>query len=1086
MMESKKIREYVPSSVFELKKKIEEGRNRIGLILPDNSFQAFFWYRFHKIFPEKIWLIARDSTAAHFLYSDLKNFRDDSVLLFPSSMKHLQNPGKADIFDLHTRISIWQKILSENNTQLIVTYPEAFLEKIPGKNWFLNEGVQIGKDDKLDPEFLNEMLFEWNYERVDVVTEPGEFAWFGRVMDVFPFGFDFPVRLEFDFDAIEKIRLLDTETQLSEKEVGKIKILPVPVEEIEWTDIPSNISEKQAVYSPSFESLEDLSRSIPKDSHVVNRVNTFFSVEQFHEKQILISSQFKNQDFIRTKIDDLPVFGKVFENFLKFFRENQEKNFVQIISSSDTEQLNRLKEIMDLQEGNLKPEFARKNFFRGFTDPENQFVLIPEHQIFDRPAKKFSHTWKQKKQKSLLRDISQWEKGDYIVHTDYGIGIYEGLVKIEKNGQRVEVVKLRYKDGDTLYVSIHSLYKLSKYRGKDGKPPKIHRMGSASWEHSKQKTKKRIKKLAFDLISLYAERKKQKGFAFGPDSVMQWELEASFMYEDTPDQKKATEEVKRDMESERPMDRLICGDVGFGKTEIAIRAAFKAVDNGKQVAVLVPTTILAFQHYQTFNERLKNFPVTVDYLNRFRSTAERNKILKDLSEGKIDIIIGTHILTRDKVKFKDLGLLIIDEEQKFGVNVKDKIKQLKKNVDVLTLTATPIPRTLQFSLMGERDLSVINTPPPNRFPVETQIIKFHPGIIREAIEKELNRGGQIFFVHNRIENISQVAELLRNMFPHIKIAVAHGKTEGKQLERIMMDFRSGKYDILVSTAIVESGLDVPNANTIFVNNAHQFGLADLHQLRGRVGRSNRKAYCYFIIPSYDSLTEEARKRIDTLETYTSLGDGFEIAMKDLEIRGAGDLLGAEQSGFINELGFEMYQKIMQEAVEELKAEAFGDLFDKEEFQGLDNVQIQTDRQWQIPDRFIPSGKERMYYYRRLNEVKSADELKRLKEEIQDRFGKIPVETSYLLQLPLLKSLASELGFERIVFKNGLLRLFFTNHPKFAGSDIWPKILQYLSSNTGCCELKKKKEKIYLEFQNVYNPEDAMKILNRLSRAVFVK
>ncbi len=632
-----------------------------------------------------------------------------------------------------------------------------------------------------------------------------------------------------------------------------------------------------------------------------------------------------------------------------------------------------------------------------------------------------------------------------------------------------------------LYVSIHALYKLSKYRNKDGKPPKIYRLGSPAWNTLKQKTKKRVKKLAFDLLKLYAERKKQKGFAFGEDSVMQLELESSFMYEDTPDQKQAVEDVKKDMMSDKPMDRIVCGDVGFGKTEVAIRAAFKAVDNGKQVAVLVPTTILAFQHYRTFSQRLKHFPVTVDYINRFRTAKEKKRILQELEEGKIDIIIGTHALVSDKVKFKDLGLLIIDEEHKFGVNIKEKIKNLKKNIDVLTLTATPIPRTLQFSLMGERDLSLIRTAPPNRYPIHTIVTGFSPDVIEQGIRRELERGGQVFFVQNRIKNLEETARFIQQLVPEARIAVAHGKTQGKELEKIMLDFSMGKYDILISTAIVESGLDVPNANTMFVLDAHQFGLADLHQLRGRVGRSNRQAYCYFIIPSYEAISDEARKRMQVLESFTELGGGFEIAMKDLEIRGAGDLLGAEQSGFINELGFDLYQKILQEAVEEVKQEDFQELGTNHPVTSLPEIQLISDEDWHIPQKYIPSGRERLFYYQKLAEIKHPEEIQTVLDEMENRFGSLPEEVKQLAEAIEMKLLAARLGFEKVVIKNRKMLLYFSENNPYITPEKWNLILRFIQQTHHRVQLKKKNEKqYYLLVDPVKKTEEAWNFLKDLN------
>ena len=680
------------------------------------------------------------------------------------------------------------------------------------------------------------------------------------------------------------------------------------------------------------------------------------------------------------------------------------------------------------------------------------------------------------------------DKGDYVTHIDHGIGRFGGLQKIDVEGKKQEAIKLVYGDNDILYVSIHSLHKISKYNGKDGKPPKIYKLGSNAWKKLKQKTKSRVKHIAFNLIKLYAKRKMRKGFQYGPDSYLQHELEASFMYEDTPDQLKATLDVKADMESERPMDRLICGDVGFGKTEVAIRAAFKAVDNGKQVAILVPTTILAFQHFKTFSDRLKDFPVAVDYINRFRTTKQKNEILKQLSEGKIDILIGTHQIANDKVKFKDLGLLIIDEEQKFGVAVKDKLKTYKENVDTLTLTATPIPRTLQFSLMAARDLSTINTPPPNRYPIDSQVIRFSEELMRDAIAYEIQRGGQVFFIHNRIENIKEVAGMLQRLLPGAKIAIGHGQMEGKKLEQLMLAFMNNEFDVLVSTTIIESGLDVPNANTIFINNANNFGLSDLHQMRGRVGRSNKKAFCYFITPPYSAMTADARKRIQALEVHSDLGSGFKIAMKDLEIRGAGDLLGGEQSGFINEIGFETYQKILNEAIEELKENEF-----KELYSGSDNApkdfvkdpQIDTDFELLFPDNYINSISERLSLYNELSNTKNDTALETYEKNLVDRFGELPEEAKDLLDSVRIKWVAKKLGLEKIVMKKGKLIGYFVSDQQspYYQTPMFSSVIRFVQLNPTVCQIKEKQTKsglrLLLTFNNVNHVKTALQLLNKM-------
>ncbi len=1062
-----------------LENEIEKGHRKFRLAIPQTSAVSLLWSGFFLENSRNMLWIAPSKEDAHIIYSDLVNFvPEDKLRYLPASFREIRTPAKTDAYEQMLRLLRFEELTAGQTPFFIVTYPEAVLENWPDPETWKNMRFQISVNDKLDPDFLNEMLFEYDFERTDIVTEPGEFALRGGIVDVFPRESAVPYRIEFRDDKIFRIRSFDVESQLTEKEVKQLQISASSEEIRERMPFHKLIPANTLVYWHNPGMIKELAESLPREEPYKSLLNLSFDPRRWEDKFICVSPQYRDAPAIPLHTEVLPPFRKNFQLFLRELSENTRNGITNVITAPHHMQEKRLDQILREYPG-INYQILRLNLYEGFKDRDLNLAVYPERQIFDKPPKKIALTSKKKKEKHILREFNDWQKGDYIVHQDYGIGIYEGLVKIQRAGKTEETVKLRYKNDDILYVSVHALYKLSKYRNKDGKPPKIYRLGSPAWNTLKQKTKKRIKKLAFDLLKLYAERKQQKGFAFGPDSRMQWELESSFIYEDTPDQKKATEEVKKDMESERPMDRIVCGDVGFGKTEIAVRAAFKAVDNGKQVAVLVPTTILAFQHYRTFSERLKNFPVTVDYLNRFRTTKEKNRIISELKEGKIDIIIGTHQLVNDKIKFKDLGLLIIDEEHKFGVNIKEKLKNLKKNIDVLTLTATPIPRTLQFSLMGERDLSLINTPPPNRYPIHTLVTHFDPRSIEEGIRRELERGGQVFFIHNRINNLEEVASFIQRLVPEAKIAVAHGKTPGKELEKIMLDFSMGKYDILVSTAIVESGLDVPNANTIFINDAHQFGLADLHQLRGRVGRSNRQAYCYFIIPSYESLTREARKRMHVLETYTALGSGFEIAMKDLEIRGAGDLLGAEQSGFINELGFDLYQKILQEAVEEVKQEEFSHLENANIPQPAD-VQIQSDLEWSIPTAYIPASKERMYFYRKLSEVKSPEELEKVVFELEDRFGPLPPQAEELIKAVEIKYMLAAMGFEKMVIKQGKMLLYFPSDEAFFHSGKWQKILSYIQNLDENIRLKKKNDdRLYLIFSPVDSTARAYAFIQKM-------
>ncbi|MDH3323699.1 MAG: transcription-repair coupling factor, partial [Flavobacteriaceae bacterium] len=755
-----------------------------------------------------------------------------------------------------------------------------------------------------------------------------------------------------------------------------------------------------------------------------------------------------------------PSFNKQFDLLIENLNANTEKGYKNYLFCDNEKQAKRFDDIFNDVEEDIAYKTITSPLYEGFIDNDLKIVCYTDHQIFERYHKFRLKSGFTKKQAISLKELTHLEIGDYVTHIDHGIGKFGGLQKIDVEGKKQEAIKLIYGERDVLYISIHALHKITKYNGKDGKAPKIHKLGSNVWKKLKQKTKSRVKHIAYNLIELYAKRKLEKGFAFSPDSYMQHELEASFIYEDTPDQNSSTQAVKADMEKDQPMDRLVCGDVGFGKTEIAIRAAFKAVDNGKQVAILVPTTILAFQHAKTFRERLKDFPVTVDYLNRFKTAKQRNNVIEGLADGSIDIVIGTHQLTNKNIVFKNLGLLVIDEEQKFGVAVKDKLKTLKENIDTLTLTATPIPRTLQFSLMAARDLSVIKTPPPNRHPIETHVIRFSEETIRDAIRYEISRGGQVFFIHNRIENIQEVAGLIQRLVPDAKIGIGHGQMDGKKLEQLMLGFINNEFDVLVSTTIVESGLDVPNANTIFINNANNFGLSDLHQMRGRVGRSNKKAFCYFITPPYHMMTDDARKRITALELHSDLGSGFNIAMKDLEIRGAGDLLGGEQSGFINDIGFETYQKILNEAIEELKENEFKDLYKDEldkpkEF--VKDVQIDTDFEILFPDVYINSITERLSLYKELSELNTEDELLDFENKLIDRFGELPSQAVDLLNSVRLKWLAKKLGLERIILKRKRMVGYFISDQQsdYYQSDVFRNFLKYVQQHSKMCVMKEK-------------------------------
>ncbi len=1029
-------------------------------------------------------LIFNDKEEAAYYLNDLEQLLGDkNVLFYPGSYRRPYQIEETDNANVLLRAEVLNRINSRKKPAIIVTYPTALFEKVVTKKELEKNTLKITVGENVSPDFVNEVLFEYNFNRVDFVTEPGEFSVRGGIIDVFSFSNDEPYRIEFFGDEVDSIRTFDVETQLSKEKLKKVSIMP-NVENKALQESRESflkyISSKTAIFVKNTEILTgNLDKFYRKAELSFNEL----SEEVNHSKP---SELFCNGELIKNQLNDFttvnigrsqkdglpkvsfdthpqPSFNKKFDLLIQNFNEFSAKGFTNYIFCGNEKQAQRFHDIFDDGEQEVSYETIVFPLYQGFVDLENKIVCYTDHQIFERYYKFRLKNGYAKKQSITLQELTKLDVGDYVTHIDHGIGKFGGLQKIDVEGKKQEAIKLVYGDRDILYVSIHSLHKISKFNGKDGKPPKVYKLGSGAWKKVKQKTKARVKHIAFNLIQLYAKRKLQKGFAFGPDTHMQHELEASFLYEDTPDQFTSTQDVKADMEKEQPMDRLVCGDVGFGKTEVAVRAAFKAVDNGKQVAILVPTTILAFQHFKTFSERLKDFPVTIDYLNRFRTTKQRNGVLEGVTNGSVDIVIGTHQLTNKKVNFKDLGLLIIDEEQKFGVAVKDKLKTIKENVDTLTLTATPIPRTLQFSLMAARDLSVIKTPPPNRHPIETNVIRFGEETIRDAITYEISRGGQIFFIHNRIENIKEVAGLLQRLVPNAKIGIGHGQMEGKKLEELMLGFMNGEFDVLVSTTIIESGLDVPNANTIFINNANNFGLSDLHQMRGRVGRSNKKAFCYFITPPYHMMTDDARKRIQALELFSDLGSGLNIAMKDLEIRGAGDLLGGEQSGFINDIGFETYQKILQEAIEELKENEFKELYPVDENapkEYVKEVQIDTDFEILFPDDYVNSVTERLSLYNKLGTLTKEEELLEFESQITDRFGEYPTQVQDLLDSVRIKWLAKELGIEKIILKQKRMLGYFVSDQQsdFYQTEAFSKMLQYVQRNPKSCVMKEKKTK----------------------------
>ena len=1034
----------------------------------------------------------------------------ETVLFYPGSYRRPYEIEDTDNANVLLRSEVLNRINSQRKSSVIVTYHEALFEKVLSKKDLNKNTLKISVGDILGLDFVNNVLFEYEFKRVDFVTEPGEFSIRGGIIDVFSFANDTPYRIEFFGDEVESIRTFDIVSQLSLKPYTKLQIIPniehklkhenrvgfldyIPSNTVVWAqNLPALFQTIEALFEKAKSAYKLLSESIlysDPEGLFCNSDNFKQSLLKFSIFE-LGSEKFydtESKKTVEVNVSPQPAFNKQFKLLIDDLNQKQASGFKNYICCANAKQAQRFHDIFEEHESVVHYKTLVFSLHQGFVNHDLKITCYTDHEIFERYHKFKLKNGFAKKQSITLRELNSLDVGDYVTHIDHGIGKFGGLKKIDIEGKSQEAIKLFYGERDILYLSIHSLHKITKFNGKDGKPPKIYKLGSKAWKTLKQKTKSRVKEVAFNLIKLYAKRKLQKGFQYGPDSAMQLELESSFVYEDTPDQITSTAAIKVDMESERPMDRLVCGDVGFGKTEVAIRAAFKAVDNGKQVAVLVPTTILAFQHAKTFRERLKEFPVTVGYLNRFKTAKQKRETLEQLSSGALDILIGTHQLVNKSVKFKDLGLLIVDEEQKFGVTIKDKLKTLKENIDVLTLTATPIPRTLQFSLMAARDLSIITTAPPNRYPIESHVIRLNEIIIRDAISYEIQRAGQVFFIHNRIENIREVAGMIQRLVPDAKIAVGHGQLEGKKLEQLMLNFMEGGFDVLVSTTIVESGLDVPNANTIFINNANNFGLSDLHQMRGRVGRSNKKAFCYFITPDYHAMTNDARKRISALEHYTALGSGFNIAMKDLEIRGAGDLLGGEQSGFINDIGFETYQKILNEAIDELKENEFEHLFSKDTEAKIyvKELTIDTDFSLLFPDDYVNNISERLRLYTKLNSLKTPEELKTYESELVDRFGPLPTEVVDLLDSVKMKWIGLALGLEKILMKqHKLVGYFITDqNSSFFDSPQFSKILDYVQKHPMICSLKESQTRnglrLLLTFKNVSSVKKALHILKSL-------
>jgi transcription-repair coupling factor (superfamily II helicase) len=1078
------------------------------------SLPAFIVAAITKKINSHHYIICEDKESAAYFLNDLQQLLlGKDILFFPHSYSKIDNFESFDKNSVLYRAEALNRLANTAfNNEIIVTYPEALVEKIIKVETIKAGSISMKVGEKLDIGFITELLMEYGFERVDFVYEPGEYSIRGGIIDIFSYGNENPYRVELFDDEVESLRIFDPETQLSLKKISALNIVPdinstiIGEKVTNLFDFPEGevalwfqnhqsayhriLSQYQGIVA-EFERLNEV---VVGDDHPlknkkieeVAEIPTFIFKTMQGLPQIVFSDTISDFSYrlIEYKSVPQPIFHRNFDLLIEHFEKNQSKEISNYIFTENTKQITRFNHIFSDLGKQVQFFPVVKTLSSGFIDEVIKVACYTDHQIFNRYHKyRLRESYTQNKALTIkaLRDLNP---GDYVTHIDHGVGIFSGLEKLNINGQPQEAIRLLYQGNDLLYVNINSLHKITKYSGKEGQVPKINKLGSDAWQNLKKKTKAKIKDIAESLIKLYAARRAQKGFAFQPDTYLQDELEASFLYEDTPDQIKATAEIKADMEKEQPMDRLVCGDVGFGKTEVAIRAAFKAVNDSKQVAVLVPTTILAFQHFKTFSTRLADFPCKVDYISRFKSAKQKTQTLKELQEGKVDIVIGTHALLNKKTNFKDLGLLIIDEEQKFGVGAKEKLRELAHNVDTLTLSATPIPRTLKFSMMGARDLTIIQTPPPNRQPVTTEVHVLDPKIIQDAIEFEVYRGGQVFFIHNKVKDIQEVGVMIKNLVPDVEIAVAHGQMTGDKLEEILLDFMDGKFDVLVSTNIVESGLDIPNANTIIINNAHHFGLSDLHQLRGRVGRSNKKAYCYLFSPPISSLSTEARQRLRTIEEFSDLGSGFNISLRDMDIRGAGNLLGGEQSGFIADIGFDMYHKILDEAIRELKYSDFRELF-KEEIANTTSFttdcQIDADTDMFIPDSYVSNSDERLKLYTEIDNINKEEELEVFKNKLKDRFGKIPREVHQLFEALRLRWIATQLGFERIILKNNKMRCYFIKDdtsPYFE-SEQFTKILTGVQSFGNRCNIKQSPNGLLLSIDHIKSLSEATGFLNRL-------
>lgn len=1066
-------------------------------------------------------LIVNDAEEAAYFHNTLENLtRALDLFYFPSSFKSRKNFKQLNASHVMLRTEALTKIAAGGNKKVVITYPEALFEKVVIPETLSSNIIRIKTNDTISPDELMESFVRYGFRRADFVYEPGQFALRGGILDIYSYGNEKPYRIELFGNEVDSIRLFDPESQLSERRLLQVTIIPnvethfsssvkvplpefLPEDTIIWVKNWEVIVEKMDEQLASFQSFIQLPPDIQvqdgfeeEGTEQVQHIseNDFYisaDLEALLDKRHVVEFGYpsgKATLAVTGTTRPQPSFNRRFDWLISDLKEKEAAGYQVFIFADQVKQLERLNSIFSDLQTQIDFIPVSTAIHEGFIDDELKMVCYTDHQIFQRYHKYRVKQAYNKNKALTIKTLRDLQPGDYVSHIDHGVGVFSGLQKIEVNGKWQEAVRLLYKDADILYVNINSLHKISKFSGKEGTLPKINKLGSDAWQKLKEKTKTKVKEIAFDLIKLYAQRKAQQGFAHSPDNYMQHELEASFIYEDTPDQSKATADVKKDMESESPMDRLVCGDVGFGKTEVAIRAAFKTCIDGKQAAVLVPTTILAFQHYKTFKERLKDFPVTIDFINRFKSAKEKKETLQKLAAGKIDIIIGTHALLGKEVVFKNLGLMVIDEEQKFGVAHKEKLKTIKASVDCLTLTATPIPRTLQFSLMGARDLSIINTPPPNRQPIQTEVHVFNDDYIREAIYYETERGGQVFFIHNRIQGLAEMANMIQGLCPDLSIGYAHGQLEGHELEQRILDFIERKYDVLICTNIVESGVDIPNVNTIIVNNAHHFGLSDLHQLRGRVGRSNKKAFCYLLAPMA-TLPADSRKRLQTLEQFSDLGSGFQIAMRDLDIRGAGNMLGGEQSGFMADIGFDMYQKILDEAIRELKRSAFKEVFREEIIQQDEYVSdctIDTDLEILIPDDYVESITERLSLYTRLDNCEKEEEIHVFQQELEDRFGPIPQPVKDLMITVVCRWKAVDIGFEKITLKDKTMRCYFINRPDspYFESDLFRRVLLYLQEGTHQARLKQTGRMFLMVVDHITSMQDARRFLQAMHQFLF--